>query len=234
MIIAKAGLLWVRWPNTFSNSTMPYASSLVAISALSLLAVSATPSGYQRERRVFECGTVFGTETTPASLATVFGEENVVTKRIDVGEGFYETGTVIFPDTQDEVEVLWKEPKLRGTPRIIRTRGDRGSWETPLGLKIGLDLRSIERINRRPFRLAGFAWYYAGTVTSWQGGRLEPPPGATCRVYVVLSPDHPADDAVLEREERRVLGDDIFSSGHPSMQLLNPKVDELFLAFRSP
>lgn len=47
------------------------------------------------------------------------------------------------------------------------------------------------------------------------------------------SPDHPADDAALEREERRVLGDDIFSSGHPSMQLLNPKVDELFLSFRS-
>ena len=38
------------------------------------------------------------------------------------------------------------------------------------------------------------------------------------------------DDAALRREERRVLGDAIFSSGHPSMQLLNPKIVELFLS----
>ena len=203
----------------------------MAVSAL-FLAVCAMPSGYHQDGRVFECGAVFGPETTPASLVAEFGEENVVTKQIHAGEGGYETGTVIFPDTEDEVEVLWKDPKLGGGPRIVRTREDLvGSWETPLGLKIGLDLRSIERINRRPFRLAGFAWDYGGTVASWEGGRLEEPPGATCLLRARLSPDDPSDDAVLWRTERQVLGDGIFSSGHPSMQLLNPKIHELFLFF---
>lgn len=211
------------------NRSMSYLRTLVAVSALTFLAVPATPSGYQQERRVFECGTVFGPETTPASLVAVFGEENVVTKPVHAGEGGYELGTVIFPGTDDEVEVLWKEPTLAGGPRIVRTRGAEGSWETPLGLKVGLDLRSIERINRRPFRLAGFAWDYGGTVASWEGGRLEQPPDATCGIRSRLSAGDLGDDAALWRAERRVLGDDIFSSGHPSMQLLNPKIHELFL-----
>lgn len=205
-------------------------TTLVTVSALSLLAVSAMSSGYQQDRRVFECGTVFGPETTPASLIAVFGEENVVTKQVHAGEGSYETGTVIFPETDDEVEVLWKEPARGGGPRIVRIRGSLGSWETPLGLTIGLDLRSIERINRRPFRLAGFAWDYGGTVASWEGGRLEQPPGA-CRLRARLLMDDPGDDPAFLRAERRVLGSDIFSSGHPSMQLLNPKIHELFLFF---
>lgn len=217
----------------FLNSSMSYPRTLVAVSALSFLAVSATPSGYQQDRRVFKCGAIFGPDTTPASLVAEFGEENVVTRRVHAGEGSYKTGTVIFPDTEDEVEVLWKEPTLDGGPRIVRTRGNPGSWETPLGLKIGLDLRSIERINRRPFRLAGFAWDYGGTVASWEGGRLERAPGAKCGLRARLSTGDPGDDAALQRAERQVLGDDIFSSGHPAMQLLNPKIHELFLFFRS-
>ena len=196
---------------------MSYPRTLVIVSALSLLAVSATPSGYEQDRRVFECGTVFGPETTPSSLVAVFGAENVVAKPVHAGEGTYKTGTVIHPDTEDEVAVLWKDPKPGGGPRIVRTRGDSGSWQTPLGLKIGLDLRSIERINRRPFRLAGFAWDYGGTVTSWEGGRLEQSPDETCRLRARLSTDDLGDDAVLWRAERQVLGDGIFSSGHPSI-----------------
>ncbi|MDE0191364.1 MAG: hypothetical protein OXQ90_08395 [Gammaproteobacteria bacterium] len=209
---------------------MSYPRMPIAVSAL-FLAVWAIPSGYQQDRRVFECGAIFGPETTPASLVAEFGEENVVTKRVHAGEGSYETGTVVFPDTEDEVEVLWKEPTLGGGPRIVRTRGKPGSWETLLRLKIGLDLRSIERINRRPFRLAGFAWDYGGTVTSWEGGRLEQSPEATCRLRARLSPDDPGDDAALWRAERQVLGDGIYSSGHPAMQMLNPKIHELFLFF---
>jgi len=213
------------------NSIMSYPRTLVTVSTLSFLAVSGTPSGYQQDGRVFECGAVFGPETTPASLVAEFGDENVVTKQVHAGEGGYETGTVIFPDTEEEVEVLWKDPKLGEGPRIVRTREELGSWETPAGLKIGLDLRSIERINRRPFRLAGFAWDYGGTVASWEGGRLEQPRDATCWLGARLSTGDLGDDAALWRAERRVLGSDIYSSGHPSMQLLNPKIHELFLFF---
>lgn len=211
---------------------MPNPRVLVAIAVLSLLALPATPSGYQPDRRVFECGPVFGPETTPESLVAVFGEANVVTKRLHAGEGFYEDGTVIFADTRDEVEVFWQKPRLGGAPRTVRTRGKKGSWETPLGLRVGLDLRTIERLNRLPFRLAGFGWDGAGTVTSWEGGHLEEPPGAPCRVRARLSPYHPSDDVELQREYLRVRGDKSFSSGHPSMQLLNPKIRELYISIR--
>lgn len=87
-------------------------------------------------------------------------------------------------------------------------------------------------LNRGPFRLAGFGWDGAGTVTSWEGGHLEEPPGAPCRVRARLSPYHPSDDVELQREYLRVRGDKIFSSGHPSMQLLNPTVRELYISIR--
>ena len=141
---------------------------------------------------------------------------------------------MIFHGTRDEVEVFWQKPRRGGALRLVRTRGNQGSWETPLGLRVGLDLRTIERINRRPFRLAGFGFDYAGTVTSWEGGHLEEPPSAPCRVWARLSPDHPSDDVELEREYLRVRGDKIFSSGHPSMQLLNPKIRVLLISIRRP
>ena len=134
------------------------------------------------------CGPVFGPHTTLESLAAAFGEANVVGADVHVGEGFYEPGAIIFGDTEDRVDVTWKDAVNGRAPAKVAIYSAGSSWETPRGLRIGLDLHSVEEINGRPFELTGFGWDYSGTVVSWEGGHLETSPGGPCRVVARFSP----------------------------------------------
>lgn len=208
------------------------ASRMTPGTAAALMAgLSALPDSEQP--LAFECGPVFGPETTRESLAAAFGEANVVSADVHVGEGYYEPGAIIFGDTEDRVEVTWKDASNARWPAVVRVGGAGSSWETPRGLRVGLDLHSVEEINGRPFQLAGFAWDFSGAVVSWEGGQLEASPGAPCRIMARLSPASSfGDDPDLSQAYRQVVGNASHSSGHPAMQLLNPTVSELLIVFR--
>jgi hypothetical protein len=105
-------------------------------------------------------------------------------------------------------------------------RGEQSRWRTPTGLTVGLDLRFVERLNRRPFLLAGFG-FDAGTETSWRDGRLAAPEGSACGVRAVFAEPH--DRAP---HSRQVQGGRQFSSGHPAMQALNPRIEKIWLEYR--
>ena len=84
----------------------------------------------------------------------------------------------------------------------------------------------MEAFNRRPFLLAGFSWDHSGTQISWRDGRLAAAPSSPCNVRVVF-----AEPAETPPFSRQVLGAGRFSSGHPAMQALNPRIDRLWLAY---
>ena len=88
----------------------------------------------------------------------------------------------------------------------------------------------LERINRKPFRLAGFDWDYSGTVLSWNSGVLEGVFGSEGRKKVFLRLIYSTDPA--PPEHRAVQGDRSFSSGHPAMQKINPHVYQMIFIFR--
>ena len=186
-----------------------------------------------QETRVLACEMVLAPEASAASLSQYFGVANVQSGPISVGEGEYERGTVLFAGSpQDRVEVLWKDREAQRAPRRVRIFGATSRWRTPLGVTLGVDLRTLERINRRPFRLAGFAWDFGGTETSWEGGLLESSTSAPCVVGVRLAPALPLDEGEQQRWYRQVLGDRDFSSGHPAMQALQPQIYEVWLDYR--
>ena len=105
-------------------------------------------------------------------------------------------------------------------------------------LSLGSTLRQIERLNGKPFRLTGFGWDYSGTVVDCNEGRLkevgcvdpgEPSRGIQGRKLLVrLIPD---DEKRINREYQAVLGDREFSSDHPAMQKLNPRIYEMVVFF---
>jgi hypothetical protein len=80
-------------------------------------------------------------------------------------------------------------------------------------------------------------WDYSGTVMSWEGGSLESaftrgePSGnwdANQRIILSLQPAIPTrPDSVF----LAVVGDRRFLSSHSSMQLLNPRVQEIVVSF---
>jgi hypothetical protein len=119
----------------------------------------------QQNRRIISCDGPFAPETTPAKLAATFGAANVTTENIHVGEGDFEEGTVLFAKSPtDRLDILWTGGVTNGRPRHIVVRGEKSRWRTAGGLMLGASLHAVERLNRRPFRLLGFGWDYAGTT----------------------------------------------------------------------
>jgi hypothetical protein len=167
--------------------------------------------------------------TTHADLTRIYGRENVTEGEVNVGEGELERGTILFPnDPNKTLNVLWKD-ETKIAPRRIQITGERSQWTTIYGITLGTSLKELERLNRRPFRLLGFGWDYSGAVSSWSDGELagccEPQSG----IYIRLIPQ-PRDN---ERSslQRQVLGDREYSSGHPAMQELNPRVYQIVVDF---
>jgi hypothetical protein len=87
-------------------------------------------------------------------------------------------------------------------------------------------LRELERLNGKPFQLAGFGWDYSGTVTDWNGGGLERVLNSCSRVLLRLEPRYSPTGPTAEQQklEEEVGGDRDFPSGNPAMQQLNPVV----------
>ena len=141
----------------------------------------------------------------------------------------------LLADPQKLIEILWKDDQGKRFPKEVLVGGIengnyavRSLWQTTYGIGLGMPLKSLEKINRRPFRLAGFGWDDEGTVHSWSGGILEKAFGSKSdrKVFIRLNPDnsHLA-------EVRQVSGDADFSSGHPAMQTINPQIFQMIFVF---
>lgn len=179
-------------------------------------------------------------ETSAASLEAAFGVENVRRTEINVGEGLKVPGSVVFPDdAARRIEVVWADAS-RNTPTEVRINGESSLWETAEGISLGSSLRDIERLNGFPFRLTGFAFDYAGTIVDCGHGRLKML-GCSAADDIEQAPRSrlltlrlaASDAATATREYRQVLGDRTFSSGHPAMQVLNPRVYQMIVLLRS-
>jgi hypothetical protein len=101
------------------------------------------------------------------------------------------------------------------------------------GVSLGTSLSELESLNGRPFKLFGFSWDYAGTVSGWDGGRLDSlwrgGPENKVLVWLRLSPDSAGYQSSHSHE---VAGDRVFSSSLPAMRALNPRVYALFITPR--
>jgi hypothetical protein len=117
--------------------------------------------------------------TTEEELQQLYGAENVRRDTIWLMEGDFDMGTKVFPDTENELEIIWTE---QGTPSLIRFTKPGADWEAPNGLKAGISLQELESLNMRPFQFFGFGWDFGGAVTDWKGGRMPP------SVMVTLTP----------------------------------------------
>jgi len=112
--------------------------------------------------------------STRRNLVDRYGEANVSDQDVDIGEGETEPGTVLFPkDSQRSIDIRWKDPQKKVSPKFLTIRGRASLWKTAHGISLGTSLKQLERINGRSFSLSGFAWDYSGTVLSWENGALE-------------------------------------------------------------
>jgi hypothetical protein len=161
-------------------------------------------------------GSAISSRTDWEALRRRFGAANVTDGEVPLGEGETEPGTILFgKDRRKRVEILWKYPK--NTPAHAQVYGEKSEWRTVRGITLGTTLKRLEELNGGPFKLAGFEWDYSGTVTSWEGGKLERDLES---INLRLEPSRKASD----EDVTQVAGESEFSSQHPIMQKLNPRV----------
>ena len=166
--------------------------------------------------------------TSEVDLRALFGDAAISNADVDLGEGFVTPGTVVYQnDPERRIEIIWRDSQ-RISPKEVRLTGKASKWATDDGVSLGTTLKEVEILNGYPFRLAGFDFDYGGTVVDCGKGRLT---YLGCRTFSrKWTVRFASDQRPPSPEYRQVIGDHVFSSGHPAMQAVNPTVYQLIVA----
>ena len=175
--------------------------------------------------------------STEASLKETFGKKSIQSLR---GGGDYRTDSVVTlvyaDDTSRAIGLSWRDnKKLRYPERIWLCFGFTdvpGQWRTASGIRCNTTLRELEVINGGPFTMSGYGRDGAGTVTSWQGGRLDSELGPKGAIEIALGPKDRYFMEKLTPLERQTLHEvREISSSDSLMQRLNPVVGKIVFSF---
>ena len=184
------------------------------------------PDTSASEWRIGPASGALPAHSSEADLRQRHGAGVVRQARIELGEGETAAGTVLYPDDSlRRLEIMWRDTVERRQPARIVLRGQQSRWHVGRGISLGTSLQDLERLNGRPFTLAGFGWDYAGVVIGWEGGALD---STLAGVKLYLDPG-PAQYESAPYSQ--VLGDREYSSAIPAMQQLNPRVGQVFVDF---
>lgn len=104
-------------------------------------------------------------------LWKTFGKQNVKTSKIYMGEGFYEEGYLVFPNSANEVDIVFDDSTSK-KPILIRVKNELTDWHTNDGITIGTTLEDLVRINKAPISFLGFGWDYGGSVMDYNSGKI--------------------------------------------------------------
>ena len=99
-------------------------------------------------------------------------------------------------------------------------------WKGPKGLRLGLALAALEKLNGKPFRLSGFDQPDGSAVLDWQGGALATLPGG-CKVGIRLAPDKKAAADLLAA----AAGKELLSNA-ATVRAVKPVVAEIILGYQ--
>jgi hypothetical protein len=133
--------------------------------------------------------------------------------------------TILFPkDPKRHLEVLWSNEAARSDTSLIVITGQ-STWTGPKGLKLGLTLAALEKLNGKPFKLSGVDQPEGSAVTDWQGGALASLPGG-CKVGIKLAADRKAAADVLA-----AAGGKDFTSTDAAIRAAKPTVAEIIFGY---
>jgi hypothetical protein len=175
-------------------------------------------------------GNGFKAEMNLSALRSRYGAEAVVEQQVPLGEGETEAGALIHPDDPTRrAFVYFVDGNTAGTISTISVRDRESRWSGPMGLRLGMTSRDLERLNGKPFRFLGFDWDYGGYVSNWTDGALATALLAPGQLAVRLSPPELGEGKQLAGGYPR--GDGEFTSDIPPVREQPPVVIEMGLGF---
>jgi hypothetical protein len=154
-------------------------------------AATATPASVKPSRiassRTVTCTGPFAKDSSNLGLAMAFDSRNVTFTEVDGGAVGKVMASVLFgSDPKRRLEVWWSNPAARSGTYLIVING-RSTWTAPGGMRLGLGVADLEKLNHKPFKLKGLDKDQVATVSGWDGGRLAALPGS-CKSGVSLKP----------------------------------------------
>jgi hypothetical protein len=173
--------------------------------------------------------------TTRAELDSLFGKENVHDGSFAGGDVPEAATIVLGEDPSAALAVTWD----REHPSTIRicflNPAGPCKWKTASGIRLGLPIRELEKINGKSFQVAGFGSDQQGTVVSWRHGLLERDPAACAHLTVRLTPEFELEGRSPSKDEastvKQLQGEKPLSSNLFPLLELNPIVSALELQF---
>lgn len=174
---------------------------------------------------VVACSGPFSKDSSMLKLAMIFDSRNVSFVEEDVSGSKVGASVLFAKDPKRRLEIWWNNPGSRSDTYLILINGQ-STWGAPGGMKLGLTLAELEKLNHKPFKLKGFDKDKNATVSDWGGGALATLPGG-CKSGVSLQPDSKsAPDAVAQFP-----ADKEFSSSDAELRALKPKVSEILIGY---
>jgi hypothetical protein len=184
---------------------------------------TAKPSAAANSHTV-ACSGPFSKDSSMLKLAMVFDSKNVTFTEVDVS-GTKVGASILFPkDPKRRLEIWWSNPS-RSDTYLILINGQ-STWSAPDGMKLGLTLAEVQKLNKKPFKIKGFDKDNVATVDDWDGGALATIPGG-CKFGISLQ----ADSKASADDISALPADKEFSSDDATMRAVKPKVSEILIGY---
>src|SRR5262249_4396777 len=171
------------------------------------------------------CSGAFAKNSSHIRLAQIFGAQNVTFTEVDGPQNTKLQASVLYPkDPKRHLEVLWINERSRANTSLIAINGQ-STWTGPKGLHLGLPIAAVEKLNGKPFQIAGFDQDNPGAALDWQDGALGKIPGG-CKMSVRLVPDPKASE-----EARKEASGATLMSSDAVVRAVKPTVAEILIGY---
>jgi hypothetical protein len=176
--------------------------------------------------RTVACNGVFSKDSSHLRLAMTFDSRNVTFTDVNGDNGAKVPASVLFPnDPKRRLEVWWTNPAARNQTYLIVING-KSTWTGPGGMKLGLTLQQLEKLNHKPFKVKGFDKDGVATVSDWDGGALATLAGG-CKSGMSLRADpKAAPDAIAA-----LSADKEYGSSDPALLAVKPTASEILIGY---
>ncbi len=202
------------------------ASAAPAAAAAVASAVGPKAGAAIANARVVACSGAFSKDSSHLRLAMTFDTKNVTYTDVDSSTGSKVPASVLFPtDPKRRLEVWWANAAARNQTYLIVING-KSTWTAPGGMKLGLTLAQLEKLNHKPFKLKGFDKDGTAAVSDWDGGLLATLAGG-CKSGLSLQ----ADPKAAPDEVSALAADKEYSSSDPAMRAVKPVVSEILIGY---
>jgi len=172
------------------------------------------------------CGGTFAKDSSHLKLAMTFDSKNVTFTDVEASNGTKVPASVLFPnDPKRRLEVWWSNAAARSGTYLIVING-KSTWSAPEGLRLGLTLAQLEKLNQKAFKLKGFDKDGVATISDWGDGVLASLPGG-CKSGLSLhaDPKAPADAISALSPDKE------YSSEDSEMRAVKPTVSEILIGY---